>query len=152
MEPINKRTKKKAKKAAANKQPVALVAQTVPTGGYLWAKDEEELVDYEAEKPATFSFMEDDFSVVGDDTSPPTDRKHNIYSTNDNFPAYPAEGADRVGGKRSQNFQEGERSRKSNRSVCVGSPLQEKYIPTTYDSRMNFAALPTGVAGPETSL
>ncbi len=71
MEPINKRTKKRAKKAAAEEQPAAPVAQTVPTGGYLWARDEEELVDYEAEEPATFSPMEDDFSVVGDDISPP---------------------------------------------------------------------------------
>ncbi len=70
MEPISKRTKKRSKKAAAEEQPASPVAQTVPTGGYLWARDEEELVDYEAEEPATFSPMEDDFSVVGDIISP----------------------------------------------------------------------------------
>ncbi len=42
-EPITKRIKKRAKKAAAEEQPAAPVAQTVPTGGYLWARDEEEL-------------------------------------------------------------------------------------------------------------
>jgi hypothetical protein len=107
MEPINKRTKKRAKKAAAEEQPAAPVAQTVPTGGYLWARDEEELVDYEAEEPATFSAMEDDFSVVGDDISPPTDRQYNISSTKNDFPANLAKADPMAGAMRSQLFLRG---------------------------------------------
>jgi hypothetical protein len=104
MEPINKRTKKRAKKAAVEEQPAAPVAQTVPIGGYLWARDEEELVDYEAEEPATFSPMEDDVSVVGDDVSPPTDGQHNISSTYNDFPANLAEADHMAGAKRSHFF------------------------------------------------
>ncbi len=55
MEPVTKRPKKKAKKAVAEEQPVASATQNVPAGGYLWSRDEEELVDYEPEEPATFS-------------------------------------------------------------------------------------------------
>ncbi len=91
MEQNNKRTKKRAKKAVAEEQPAAPVAQTVPTGGYLWSRDEEELVDYDLEEPATFSPMEDDISVVGDDLSP-TDGQDNISSTTNDFPANLAEG------------------------------------------------------------
>ncbi len=104
MEPINKRTKKRAKKAAAEEQPAPPVTQKVPTGGYLWARDEEELVDHEAKEPATFSPMEDDVSVVGDDISPPTDGQHNVSSTTNDFPANLAEADHMAGAKRSQKF------------------------------------------------
>jgi hypothetical protein len=46
MEPNTKRPKKKAKKAVAEEQPAAPATQNIPTGGYLWSRDEEELVDY----------------------------------------------------------------------------------------------------------
>ncbi len=70
MEPVTKRPKKKAKKAVAEEQPAAPATQNVPTGGYLWSRDEEELVDYEPEEPETFSPVEDDIFVVGEDLSP----------------------------------------------------------------------------------
>ncbi len=36
MEPVSKRPKKKAKKAAVEEQPAVPVAQNIPTGGYLF--------------------------------------------------------------------------------------------------------------------
>ncbi len=90
------------RKAAAEEQSAAPFVQTVPTGGYLWGRDEEELVDYEAEDPATLSPMEDDVSVVGDDISVPTDGQNNISSTNTDFPANLAEADHMVGAKRSK--------------------------------------------------
>ncbi len=81
MEPVSKRPKKKAKKAVVEEQPAAPAAQNIPTGGYLWTRDEEELlVDYEPEEPAAFLPMEDDISVVGEDLSPPADGQNNISS------------------------------------------------------------------------
>ncbi len=76
MEPVSKRPKKKAKKAAVEEQPAVPAAQNIPTGGYLWSRDEEKLlVDYEPEEPAAFSPLADDISGVGEDLSPPGDGK-----------------------------------------------------------------------------
>ncbi len=63
-------------------------------------RDEENLVDYEPEEPATFSPAEEDNYSDGDDYPAHRDGPEDNI---DDFPAYPAEGADRVGGKRSQN-------------------------------------------------
>ncbi len=104
MDQVHKRPKLGVRKAAAEVQPAAPAVQTIPTGGYLWGRDEEELVDYEADDPATLSPMEDVVSVVGDDISAPTDGQHNIFSTNNNFPANLAEADHMVGAKRSQLF------------------------------------------------
>jgi hypothetical protein len=81
-------------------------AKTLPTGGgYLWSRDEEELVDYETEEPAKFSPVEEDISVVGDDLSAPRYGQTNISPINNDFPAYLAEGINVVAGrKRSQIF------------------------------------------------
>jgi hypothetical protein len=51
IEPNVKRTKKRAMKAVGEDQPAASATKTLPTGGYLWSRDEEELVDYEPEEP-----------------------------------------------------------------------------------------------------
>jgi hypothetical protein len=67
MEPNAKRPKKKAKKAVAEEKPAAPATQNITTGGYLWSRDEEDLVDYEPEEPATFSPAEEDIYSVGDD-------------------------------------------------------------------------------------
>ncbi len=89
----------------------------------IYGPDEEELVDYEPEEPATFSLMEDDISVVGDELSAPTDGQDNIPSTTNDFPANLAEGDHIAGAKRSQMcFGEGEPGRKTSRSIGVGSP------------------------------
>jgi hypothetical protein len=54
-----------------------------------------------------------------------------------------------AGRKRSQNFfQEGEHSRKSSRSIGVGSLLQKGNNATTNDDRIDLASLPTGDADP----
>jgi hypothetical protein len=68
-----KRTKKRAKKAVGEDQPAAPAAETLPTGGYLWSRDEEELVDYEPEEPARFFPVEEDISGDGDNLSGPRD-------------------------------------------------------------------------------
>jgi hypothetical protein len=108
MEPVSKRPKKKTKKAAVEEQPAVPAAQNIPTEGYLWSRDEEELlVDYEPEEPAAFSPMEDDISGVGEDLSPPGDGQDNISSTNNDFPANLAEGGHMAGAKRSQIFWRG---------------------------------------------
>ncbi len=100
-----KSIKLRVRRAAAEEQPAAPAVQTIPTGGYLWSRDEEEeLVDYEAEDPATLSPMEDDVLVVGDDISAPTDGQHNISSTNNDFPANLAEADHMLGAKRSHFF------------------------------------------------
>jgi hypothetical protein len=79
MEPVHKMPKLRVRKAAAEEQPAAPAVQTIPTGGYLWGRDEEELVDYEAEDPATLSPMEDDVSVVGDNISVPQTANNTTY-------------------------------------------------------------------------
>jgi hypothetical protein len=56
MDPVTKRPKKKAKKAVAEEQPAAPATQNLPTGGYLWSRDEEELVDYERTRGASNIF------------------------------------------------------------------------------------------------
>jgi hypothetical protein len=134
MEPNNKKTKKRAKKAVAEDQPAAPVAEKVHTGNYTSWRDDEELVDYEPEEPARFSPMEEGISADGDDLSAPGDGHNNIFSSKNDFPAYLAEGTNVAGRKRSQNvFEEGETSRKASRagpeaskeyklSIGVGSP------------------------------
>ncbi len=48
---------KKATKAAVEEQPAAPAARNIPTGGYLWSRDEEELlVDYERARGASSFF------------------------------------------------------------------------------------------------
>jgi hypothetical protein len=46
------------KNAVGEDQPAAPTTEKVPTGGYLWSKDEKKLVDYEPEEPARFSPVE----------------------------------------------------------------------------------------------
>jgi hypothetical protein len=138
MEPVSKRPKKKAKKAAVEEQPAVPAAQNIPRGGYLWSRDKEELlVDYEPEGPAAFWPMEDDISGVGEDLSPPGDGQNNITSTSNHFSVNLAEDGHMAGAKRSQNcFGEGEPSRKASMSISVGSPLQEGDNATANDDRM----------------
>ncbi len=55
MEPMNKRTKKRAKKAVAGDQPAAQTAKIIQLDKYPSWRDEEDLIDYEPEEPARFS-------------------------------------------------------------------------------------------------
>ncbi len=111
MEPNARRPKKRAKKAAVEVQPAAPPARIVQPNNYPSGCDEENLVDYdEIEEPATFSPAEEDNYSDRDGYPAHRDGPEDDIDNTDDFPAYPAEGADSVGGKRSQNFfQEEER-------------------------------------------
>ncbi len=61
-------------------------------------------MDYEPEEPAAFSPVEEDNYSDGDDYPDHKDGPEDNNENTDDFPAYPAEGSDRVGGKRSQIF------------------------------------------------
>ncbi len=104
--------------------------QNIPTGGYLWSRDEEKLVDYEPEEPATFAPVEDDISVAGDDLSPPGDWQNTIFSTANDFPAHVAEDDHIYGGAEAllNVFEEGEHRRKPSSSIGVGSPHKKMII------------------------
>jgi hypothetical protein len=136
MESVTKKPKKKAKKAVAEEQPTAPATQIVPTGGYLWSRDEEELVDYEPEEPATFSPVEDDISVVGEDLSPPGDGQNNISSTTNDFSANLAEGGHMAGAKRSQIVLEREsQAARPAGALASAAPCQKTIIPQLMRSR-----------------
>jgi hypothetical protein len=109
MEPVMKRSKKRAKKAVGKSQPEAPAAKTAPTDNYLSFWDEEELVDYEPEEPAAFSPVEDDLSVQECYTPAHGDGPANIPPHSDDLPAYLAEGSNVAGRKRSHFFKRGRR-------------------------------------------
>jgi hypothetical protein len=67
-------------------------------------RDKENLVDYEPEEPATFPLQKKIIIAMETNTRPTEIGRKTILRILMNFPAYPAEGADRVGGKRSQSF------------------------------------------------
>ncbi len=134
-----KRPKKKAKKAAAEVQPAAPAAKIVQPDNCPSWRDKEDLVDYEPEEPATFSPAEEDNYSDGDDYPAHRDGPEDNIDNTDDFPAYPAEGADRVDGKRSQNFQEVERSNTASRSISVGSLLQEDNTSQSEEDQMDSA-------------
>ncbi len=146
MEPNARRPKKKAKKATTEVQPVAPPAKIVQPDNYPSGCYEENLVvDYdEIEEPATFSPAEEDNYSDGDGYPAHNDEPEDDIDNTDEFPAYPAEGADMSGGSAREFFQEGERRRKPTRSVGVGSPQQEAYNQTNYHNRADLAAPSTG--------
>jgi hypothetical protein len=149
MEPNTKRPKKRAKKAVGEGQPAAPLAKIVQPDNYPSWRDEEELIDYEPEEPESFSPVEVDNSVEEDDYPAQGDGTEDNIPVTDDFPAYPAEGSDMAGRKRCQKVlnEEGEHSRKTSRSIGIGSPLQEGDNATTNDDQMDLAALSTGVRG-----
>jgi hypothetical protein len=68
-------------------------------------------VDYdEPEEPAAFSPLEEDNYSKGDVYPAQGDGPEDQNDNTDDFPAYPAEGSDSVGGKRSQIVLRGETS------------------------------------------
>ncbi len=93
MKPSTKRPKRKTKKAAAEEQPAEPATQNKTTGGFLWSRDDEELVDYnEVEEPATFSPAEEENYSEGDEYPAHTNGTEDEIDNTDDFPAYPAEG------------------------------------------------------------
>ncbi len=99
-----KRPKKKAKKAAAEGQQAAPAAKIIQLDKYPSWRDEEDLIDYEPEEPARFSPADMDISAEEDDSPAHGDGPEDKAPISDDFSAYSAEAADRVGGKRSQNI------------------------------------------------
>jgi hypothetical protein len=63
MDPVLKKSKKKARNTGGETQPARQTEVNYPTGKYSSSRDEKELVDYEPEEPAAFSPVEDDISV-----------------------------------------------------------------------------------------
>jgi hypothetical protein len=72
MDPSARRTKKRAKKSILGEgQPAGQKTKSAPdmsTSNFTSWRDEEDLVDYEPEKPAAFSPVEDDVLVPEDHT------------------------------------------------------------------------------------
>ncbi len=130
MDPMNRKTKKRTKKAVAGNRPATKLTKTILLGKYPSVGNEEDLIDYEEpeeqEDPARFSPADTDYSAENYNSPAHVDGPEDNEVINDGFPANLAEdGHIMAGAKRSQNvFQEEERSRKTTRSIGVGSPLR----------------------------
>jgi hypothetical protein len=149
MDPMNRKTKKRARTAVAGNRPATKLTKTILLDKYPSVGNEEDLIGYEEpeeqEEPTRFSPADTDYSAGNYDSPAHVDGPEDNEVVNDDFPANPAEGGHMAGAKRSQNvFQEEERSRKATRSVGIGSPLPEDIYSTTGDNRMSLATLPTG--------
>jgi hypothetical protein len=128
MDPSTRRTKKRAKKSILGEgQPAGRAsksAQDVSKSNFTSWRDEEELVDYEPEEPATFSPMKDDISASEKGTVALQDDPAEFPPISNNFPAYPAEATNVAGRKRSQKvLEEEETSRKTSKSIGVSAAL-----------------------------
>ncbi len=66
MDPIVKKSKKKARKAGAEAKPAVQTNVNPPAEKYSSSWEEEQLVDYEPEEPARFSPVEEDNYIDGD--------------------------------------------------------------------------------------
>ncbi len=105
MKPNIKSPNRKTKKAAAEEQPAEPATQIKTTGGFLWSRGDEELVDYdEVEEPATFSPAEEENYSEGDEYPAHTNGPEDEIDNTDEFLAFFAEAVDSLGGKRSQIF------------------------------------------------
>ncbi len=94
------------------------------TDKYTSSWEEEQLVDYEPEEPASLSPVEEDISGGEDDFPAHGDGPADNNPTSNDFPAYLVEDTNMAGRKRSQNvFEEGRHSRKTSRSIGVDSSL-----------------------------
>ncbi len=71
MDPVVRRSKKKARKAGAEAKPAIQTNVNPPAEKYTSSWEEEQLVDYEPGEPARFSPVEED-----------------IYSGEDDYPAH----------------------------------------------------------------
>ncbi len=87
IKPNTKRPKRKTKKAAAEEQPAEPATQNKTTGGFLWSRDDEQLVDYdEVEEPATFSPAEEENYREGDEYPAHTNGPEDEIDNTDDFP------------------------------------------------------------------
>ncbi len=107
MDPMNRRTKKRTKKAVAGNLPAAKLTKTILLDKYPSVGNEEDLIDYEEpeeqEKPARFSPADTDYSAENYASPAHVDGPEDNEVINDDFPANLAEGGHMAGAKRSQN-------------------------------------------------
>jgi hypothetical protein len=103
MDPNVKKSKRKARKAGTQAKPAIQNQSNPPAKNYNSSWEEEQLVDYdEPEEPAAFFPLEEENYSEGDDYPAQADGLEDQNDNTDDFPTYPAEGSDSVGGKRSQ--------------------------------------------------
>jgi hypothetical protein len=142
MDPFVKKSKKNARKAGAETKSAVQTNVNPSAEKYTSSWEEEQLVDYEPEEPAaSFSPVEEDiYSGKNNYPAHGDGPEEDNTPITDDFSVYPAEGADMAGRKRSQNvFQEGEPSRKTSRSIGVGSSLQEGNNSQSVEEQMDLA-------------
>ena len=108
MDPMNRKTKKRTKKAVAGNRPATKLTKTILLDKYPSVGNEEDLIDYEEpeeqEEPARFSPADTDYSAENYDSSAHVDGPEDNVVVIDDFPANPAEGGHMAGAKRSQIF------------------------------------------------
>ena len=111
MDPMNRKTKKRTRKAVAGNRPATKLTKTILLDKYPSVGNEEDLIDYEEpeeqEEPARFSPADTDYSAENYDSPAHGDGPEDNEVKNDDFPANLAEGGHMAGAKRSQNFSRG---------------------------------------------
>ncbi len=108
MDPMNRRTKRRTKKAVAGNRPATKLTKTILLDKYPSVGNEEDLIDNEEpeeqEEPARFSPADMDYSAENYDSPTHVNGPEDNEVMNDDFPANLAEGGHMAGTKRSQNF------------------------------------------------
>ncbi len=108
MDPMNRRTKKRTKKAVAGNRPATKITKTILLKKYQSVGKEEDLIDYEEpeeqEEPARFSPAKTDYSTENYDSPAHVDGPDDKEVIKDDFPANLAEGGHMAGTKRSRIF------------------------------------------------
>ncbi len=95
MDPMNRRTKKRTKKAVAGNQPATKATKTILLDKYPSVGNEEDLIDYEPEEPeepARLSPADTDYSAENYDSPAHGDGPEDNEVKNDDFSANLAEG------------------------------------------------------------
>ncbi len=108
MDPMNRKTKKRTRKAVAGSRPATKLTKTILLDKYPSVGNEEDLIDYEEpeeqEEPARFSPADTDYSAENYDSPAHVDGPEDNVVVIDDFSANPAEGGHMAGAKPSQNF------------------------------------------------
>ncbi len=96
MDPMNRKTKKRTRKAVAGNRPATKLTKTILLDKYPSVGNEEDLIDYEEpeeqEEPARFSPADTDYSAENYDSPAHVDGPEDNEVVNDDFPANPTEG------------------------------------------------------------
>ncbi len=86
MDPMNRRTQKRTKKAVAGNRPATKATKTILLDKYPSVGNEEDLVDYEPEEPVRFSPADTDYSAENYDSPSHGDGPEDNEVKNDDFP------------------------------------------------------------------